>query len=111
MTNEAIIKTIESQIKNNDIVLYMKGTREMPQCGFSSAVSKALTDLQLQYETVNVLDNKEIRDAIKQYTDWPTIPQLYIKGEFVGGFDIVKEMHQSGELQTLLQQKGLLSTT
>jgi monothiol glutaredoxin len=108
MTNNTIIKTIESQIQNNDIVLYMKGTREMPQCGFSSAVSKALSDLQLQYETVNVLDDIEIRSAIKKYTDWPTIPQLYIKGEFIGGFDIVKEMHASGALQTLLQEKGLL---
>ena len=111
MTNSSIFKTIESQIQNNDIVLYMKGTREKPQCGFSSAVSGLLGDLQLQYETVNVLDDPEIRDAIKQYTDWPTIPQLYIKGEFVGGFDIVKEMHQSGELQILLQEKGLLSVT
>ncbi|MBT4922339.1 MAG: Grx4 family monothiol glutaredoxin [Rickettsiales bacterium] len=111
MTNNNILKTIESQIQNNDIVLYMKGTREEPQCGFSSAVSKLLSDLQLQYETVNVLDNPEIREAVKQYTDWPTIPQLYIKGEFVGGFDIVKEMHSSGDLQALLREKGLLSTT
>ncbi len=111
MTNNTILKTIESQIQNNDIVLYMKGTREMPQCGFSSAVSKLLGDLQLKYETVNVLDNTEIREAVKQYTDWPTIPQLYIKGEFVGGFDIVKEMHTSGDLQALLQEKGLLSAT
>lgn len=109
MTNNSVTKTIESQITNNDIVLYMKGTREMPQCGFSSAVSGLLANLQLQYETVNVLDSSEIRNAIKQYSDWPTIPQLYIKGEFVGGYDIVKEMHQSGELQTILQEKGLLS--
>ena len=109
MTDNSILKTIESQIKNNDIVLYMKGTKQKPQCGFSSAVSKILGNLQLQYETVDVLDNQEIREAVKQYTDWPTIPQLYIKGEFVGGFDIVKEMNQSGELRTLLQEKGLLS--
>jgi len=109
MTNNSILKTIESQIQNNDIVLYMKGTKQKPQCGFSSAVSKILDNLQLQYVTVDVLDNQEIREAVKQYTDWPTIPQLYIKGEFVGGFDIVKEMHQSGELRNLLQEKGLLS--
>jgi monothiol glutaredoxin len=111
MTNNTILKTIEEQIQNNDIVLYMKGTREMPQCGFSSAVSKLLGDLQVQYETVNVLDDPEIREAVKQYTDWPTIPQLYIKGEFVGGCDIVKEMHASGDLKALLQEKGLLSAT
>ena len=109
MTDNSILETIESQIKLNDIVLYMKGTRAMPQCGFSSAVSKMLGDLKLQYETVDVLENHEIREAIKQYTDWPTIPQLYIKGEFIGGFDIVKSMYTSGDLQTLLQEQGLLS--
>ena len=111
MNNNTAFEAIESQIQNNNIVLYMKGTREIPQCGFSPAVSKILNNLQLQYETVDVMSNPEIREAIKQYTDWPTIPQLYIKGEFVGGFDIVKEMHKSGDLQALLQEKGLLSAT
>ncbi|MFT4718734.1 MAG: monothiol glutaredoxin [Rickettsiales bacterium] len=111
MNNDTAFKAIESQIQNNNIVLYMKGTKEMPQCGFSSAVSKILNNLQLQYETVDVMNNPETREAIKKYTDWPTIPQLYIKGEFVGGFDIVKEMHKNGDLQALLQEKGLLSAT
>lgn len=87
----------------------MKGTKEAPQCGFSSAVSKLLTDLQLPYIAVNVLENTDLREGIKEFTDWPTIPQLYVKGEFVGGYDIVHEAHQSGELEDLLKDKGLLS--
>jgi len=111
MTDNSNFKTIESQIKNNDIVLYMKGTKEKPKCGFSAALSNILNNLQLQYETVDVLDNQEIRESIKQYTDWPTIPQLYIKGEFIGGCDIVKEMYTSGKLHDLLQERKLLSTS
>jgi monothiol glutaredoxin len=106
---KAILKTIKSHITENDIVLFMKGTKEMPQCGFSSAVSKLLTDLQLPYMAVNVLDSPEIREGIKEYTDWPTIPQLYVKGEFVGGYDIVREAYEAGELEGLLKDKGLLS--
>ena len=109
MTENPIFKTIESQINNNDIVLYMKGTKKMPQCGFSSAVSSVLNKLELSYEAVNVLETPDFREAIKQYTDWPTIPQLYVKGEFVGGCDIIKEMYKNGELHTLLKDKGLLS--
>lgn len=109
MDQKAILETIKSQITENDIVLFMKGTKEMPQCGFSSAVSKLLTDLQLPYMAVNVLDSPEIREGIKEYTDWPTIPQLYVKGEFVGGYDIVREAYETGELEGLLKNRGLLS--
>lgn len=109
MDQKDTLEKIKSQITDNDIVLYMKGTKEMPQCGFSSAVSKLLTDLQLPYIAVNVLDSPDLRQGIKEYTDWPTIPQLYIKGEFVGGYDIVRESHETGELEDLLKDKGLLS--
>jgi len=106
---KAVLETIKSQITENDIVLYMKGTKETPQCGFSSAVSKLLTELQLPYIAVNVLENPDLREGIKEYTDWPTIPQLYVKGEFVGGYDIVRESYETGELQDVLKDKGLLS--
>lgn len=105
--SQAILETIESDIKSNDIVLYMKGTKDKPQCGFSSAVSGVLAKLNLPFKDVNVLDNPDIRQGIKDYSDWPTIPQLYIKGEFIGGYDIVKEMYEKGELQELLKEKGV----
>lgn len=104
---QAIFETIESDIQNNDIVLYMKGTPLMPQCGFSAAISGVLTKLNVSFKDVNVLDNPDIRQGIKDYSDWPTIPQLYIKGEFIGGYDIVKEMYENSELQALLKEKGL----
>jgi len=100
---KAVLETIKSQIAENDIVLYMKGTKETPQCGFSSAVSKLLTELQLPYIAVNVLENPDLREGIKEFTDWPTIPQLYVKGEFVGGYDIVCEAYETGELEGLLK--------
>ncbi len=105
MTN--ILDQIDRDIKGNDIVLYMKGTPDFPQCGFSSIVCQILNHLGLTFHAVNVLENDEIRQAIKEYTNWPTIPQLYIKGEFIGGSDIVKEMFQNGELKTLLTEKGI----
>lgn len=105
MTN--ILDQIDKDIKNNDIVLYMKGTPDFPQCGFSSIVCQILNHLGLTFHAVNVLENDEIRQAIKEYTNWPTIPQLYIKGEFIGGSDIIKEMFQNGELKTLLAEKGI----
>ena len=108
MGQNTVLETIKSQVTENDVVLYMKGTKEMPQCGFSSAVSKLLTDLQLPYLAVNVLDSPDLRDGIKEFTDWPTIPQLYVKGEFVGGYDIVRESYEAGELEDLLKDKGLL---
>jgi monothiol glutaredoxin len=109
MSQNILFEEIAADIKNNDIVLYMKGTKEMPQCGFSSAISGLLTNLDVPFKAVNTLDNPKMRQGIKDYTDWPTIPQLYIKGEFIGGCDIVKEMHEKGELQELLKEKGLLA--
>ena len=103
---------INEQIKNlvneNDICLFMKGTPDVPQCGFSLAVANILKHLNVKFKGINVLENDEMRQAIKQYSDWPTIPQLYIKGEFVGGCDIVKEMFEKGELKELLKNKSLI---
>jgi len=93
---------IEDTIKANDVVLFMKGTKSMPQCGFSQRVAGVLNYMGVDYADVNVLDDAEIRQGIKEFSDWPTIPQLYVKGEFVGGSDIMMEMYESGELQTLL---------
>lgn len=106
MTNP-VFSQIEKDITENDVVLYMKGTPVFPQCGFSAAVANLLNTMNISYKGVNVLDDADIRQAIKDYANWPTIPQLYIKGEFVGGCDIVREMYQSGELQTLLNEKGI----
>ncbi|MAC38025.1 MAG: monothiol glutaredoxin, Grx4 family [Maricaulis sp.] len=99
---------IKSTIENNDVVLFMKGTPVFPQCGFSSVVARVLDHLQVDFESVNVLEDDGIRQGIKDFSNWPTIPQLYIKGEFVGGCDIVKEMFETGELQTYLRDKGLI---
>lgn len=101
--------TIKSQVDQNDVILYMKGTPTFPQCGFSSVVSQILNYLQVDYESVNVLEDMEIREGIKQFSNWPTIPQLYVKGEFVGGCDIVKEMFEQGELKEYLAEKGVLA--
>jgi monothiol glutaredoxin len=98
---------IESEVKANDVVLFMKGTPTFPQCGFSSQVVQILDYLGLDYKGINVLENAEIRQGIKDYSSWPTIPQLYVKGEFVGGCDIVREMFQAGELAPLLTEKGI----
>ena len=103
--------TAETQIKEtvtaNDVVLYMKGTKEMPQCGFSSRVAGVLNFMGVEYTDVNVLADETIRQGIKDYSDWPTIPQLYVKGEFVGGCDIITEMTLSGELDQLFEQNGV----
>ena len=104
-----INKKLKSIIQSNNIVLFMKGTPTAPQCGFSMAVSNILKHLNVKFEGINVLEDNEIRQGIKNYTDWPTIPQLYIKGEFIGGCDIVKEMFEKGELKNLLESKSLLS--
>jgi monothiol glutaredoxin len=98
---------ITSEVKANDVVLFMKGTPQSPMCGFSGQVVQILDYLGVPYKGVNVLDSEELRQAIKAYANWPTIPQLYVKGEFVGGCDIIREMFQAGELQTLLKEKGL----
>ncbi|MDV7271495.1 Grx4 family monothiol glutaredoxin [Thioclava sp. A2] len=98
---------IKQDITENDVVLYMKGTKEMPQCGFSSRVAGVLNFMGVSYKDVNVLADDEIRQGIKEYSDWPTIPQLYVKGEFVGGCDIVTEMTLSGELDQLFDTNGV----
>ena len=98
---------IKAEIEANDVVLYMKGTKEMPQCGFSSRVAGVLNYLGVTYKDVNVLADADIRQSIKDFSDWPTIPQLYVKGEFVGGCDIVTEMTLSGELDKLFDDKGV----
>jgi monothiol glutaredoxin len=107
MLNDAIKKKIETDIQENDVCLFMKGTPETPQCGFSMAVSNVLKHLNVKFTGINVLDDAEIRNGIKTFSDWPTIPQLYIKGEFVGGCDIIKEMFEKGELQEVLNKKSI----
>ena len=97
---------IDALVKANDVVLFMKGTALFPQCGFSSRAVAILDHLGASYETVDVLQDQEVRQGIKEYSDWPTIPQLYVKGEFVGGSDIMMEMFESGELQTLVGQSA-----
>ncbi|ENN93683.1 Grx4 family monothiol glutaredoxin [Bartonella bovis] len=98
---------IDNEIKTNDVVLFMKGIPNAPQCGFSGQVVQILDYLGLNYKGINVLTSDELRQGIKDYSNWPTIPQLYIKGEFIGGCDIIKEMFQSDELQELLKEKGI----
>ena len=104
---DSVKDRIESDLKANDVVLYMKGTPVFPQCGFSSAVVQVLTHLGIKFKGINVLEDPEIRNGIKEFANWPTIPQLYVKGEFVGGCDIVREMYQTGELAEMLQTKGI----
>ena len=98
---------IKSEIENNDVCLFMKGTPDAPQCGFSMAVVNIFKILELNFKSVNVLENQNIREGIKVYSDWPTIPQLYVKNEFVGGCDIIKEMYENGELTGLLESKNI----
>ncbi len=98
---------IDETVKANDVVLYMKGTKEMPQCGFSSRVAGVLNFMGVEFSDVNVLADDALRQGIKEYSDWPTIPQLYVKGEFVGGCDIITEMTLSGELDTLFEENGV----
>ena len=98
---------IENEISNNEVCLFMKGTPEAPQCGFSMAISNMLKILEVNFKGVNVLENEHIRQGIKEFSEWPTIPQLYIKKEFVGGCDIVKEMYETGELKKILEDKGI----
>ncbi len=98
---------IKNEIENNEVCLFMKGTPDAPQCGFSMAVSNLLKILEVKFKGVNVLENQEIRQGVKEFSDWPTIPQLYVKKEFVGGCDIVKEMYENGELAKLLESKSI----
>jgi monothiol glutaredoxin len=98
---------IDDKVKNNDVFLFMKGSPDFPQCGFSGQIVQILSYLGVEYGSANVLENAELREGIKAYTNWPTIPQLYVKGEFVGGADIVREMFQAGELQAHLEAAGI----
>ena len=107
MLNEEVKNKIENNIQKNDVCLFMKGTPDAPQCGFSMAVSNVLKHLEIKFTGINILEDSDLRDGIKVYSEWPTIPQLYIKGEFIGGCDIVKEMFENGELQKILSNKSL----
>ncbi len=101
--------TIDAEVKSNDVLLFMKGTPKMPMCGFSGQVVQILTHLGVPFKGVNILESDELRQGVKDYSNWPTFPQLYVKGEFIGGADITREMFQAGELQTLLKEKGLIA--
>ena len=101
-------KKIKNLINENDVCLFMKGTPDVPQCGFSLAVANMLKHLEVNFQGINVLEDQEMRESIKKYSDWPTIPQLYVKGEFVGGCDIVKEMFEKGDLQTKFDEKKII---
>jgi monothiol glutaredoxin len=100
---------IEESVKGSDVVLFMKGSPLFPQCGFSSRAVAILEHLGVEFASVDVLQDQEVRQGIKAYSDWPTVPQLYVKGEFVGGSDIMMEMYEAGELQTLMQEKGVVA--
>ena len=106
--NDQINDLINNEIKNNEVCLFMKGTPDSPQCGFSMAVSNILKHINVQFRGINVLEDENLRQGIKDFSDWPTIPQLYIKGKFIGGCDIVKEMFENGELKNLLKEKQLI---
>ena len=107
-TENTVYKRIRHDIENNDVVLFMKGTPVFPQCGFSAAVVQVLTHLGVKFKGIDVLQDPAIRQGIKECSSWPTIPQLYVKGEFVGGCDIIREMFETGELQEMLQTRGVI---
>ena len=107
MSEQAVQDWIRKQIADTDIVVFMKGTKQFPQCGFSGQVAQILEYLDVDYQDINVLEDMSVREGIKTFSNWPTIPQLYVKGEFIGGCDIIREMFQAGELQELLDQKGI----
>ncbi len=107
MSEPAVFERIKNDLADTDVVLFMKGTPVFPQCGFSAAVVQALSNLGVRFKGIDVLQDPELRDGIKQFSQWPTVPQLYVKGEFVGGCDIIREMYESGELQKMLEDKGV----
>jgi len=107
MTDNPVFERIRQDISENDVVVYMKGTPVFPQCGFSAVVVQVMTHLGVKFKGYNVLEDPGLREGIKEFSNWPTIPQLYVKGEFVGGCDIVREMYQSGELTELLSNHGI----
>ena len=107
MSDNPVFNQIQQEIDDNQVVLFMKGSPMMPQCGFSAAVTHVLTTLEVKFKGVDVLQDMEVRESIKQFSNWPTIPQLYVKGEFVGGCDIIREMAENGELTQLLDEKNI----
>ena len=107
MSEITILDEIKNAVESVDVLLFMKGSPQLPQCGFSSTVCQILNQLGIEFKSVDVLQNAEVRDGIKQFSNWPTIPQLYVKGEFLGGCDIVREMYESGELADFLTGKGV----
>ena len=107
MNENPTYELIQSELDENDVVLFMKGSPMFPQCGFSAAVAHVLTTLQIKFKGVDVLQNADVREGIKQFSNWPTIPQLYVKGEFIGGCDIVREMAENGELEQIFDDKGI----
>ena len=107
MSDSPVHQQIQNEIDENDVVLFMKGTPVFPQCGFSAAIVQMLSNSQVKFKGVDVLPDPELREGIKEFSDWPTIPQLYVKGEFVGGCDIVREMYENGELDALFGAKGV----
>ena len=107
MSDNPVFDRIQSEINDFDVVLFMKGTPMFPQCGFSAAVAGALSQVEVKFKGINVLEDQEIREGVKAFANWPTIPQLYVKGEFIGGCDIVREMFESGELFKLFDDKGV----
>ena len=111
MIDENTRERIQTEVDSNDVLLFMKGTPVFPQCGFSAAVVQVLSHLQVKFNSVNVLEDMDIREGIKHYSDWPTIPQLYVKGDFVGGCDIIREMFETGELSSFLEEKGVELTS
>jgi monothiol glutaredoxin len=111
MSEQDVQDWIGKQVAGNDVVLFMKGTKQMPQCGFSMQVAQILAHLGVDFKDINVLEDMSVREGVKVYSNWPTVPQLYVKGEFVGGCDIVREMFQAGELQDMLNAKGIAHNT
>ena len=107
MSDKPVHDRIQGKIDENSVVLFMKGTPMFPQCGFSAAVVQALSVMGVKFKGIDVLEDMELRDGIKEFSSWPTIPQLYVKGEFVGGCDIIREMHETGELQQVFTEKGV----
>ena len=107
MSDNPVNDRIQQEVDSSDVVLFMKGSPIFPQCGFSSTVVQVLTHVGVKFKGIDVLQDQQIREGIKQFSEWPTIPQLYVKGEFVGGCDIIREMHESGELQKLLEDNGI----
>jgi monothiol glutaredoxin len=107
MSDNPVHDRLQQEVDDNDIVLFMKGSPVFPQCGFSAAVVQVLSEMQVKFKGIDVLEDPSVRQGIKEFSNWPTIPQLYIKGEFVGGCDIVREMYETGELKQLLDEKGI----